>query len=329
MFLAVGTERRQQRLPVPGLLDVGKTGGSEPMSERLEIVGPVVFVPLTEHVVDDVHASRQIVGKRVGHGESPMSLGRSRAVGLKEPAGVGHDDPEHSTGGESAAAVFEKRRYFFAGFEVFDEMLDPDAGRAAVTDRDRSAGVASDHAVVGVVDVEVDESLDDEATARDVDEHVAPLPEPGETPAPPRQEHVARVGEAGSDVAAKLVEEEPGHRQARKQNVPDPLFGGQPGPAGSGWPHRRFGHVASHGRTVGDRRWPLERSCGFGARDRSKGEGPEQELARRRVPEQRLNQIAMAVEANRLPDDRHDPVGPREVEQLVDVVVAQPGHDRS
>ena len=37
----------------------------------------------------------------------------------------------------------------------------------------------------------------------------------------------------------------------------------------------------------------------------------------------------MAVEADGLPYDRHDAVGSGEIEQLVDVVVAQPGRDGS
>ena len=61
-----------------------------------------------------------------------------------------------------------------------------------------------------------------------------------------------------------------------------------------------------------------------GADHQSQSKRSKQELTRRRMSEKRLNQIAMTVEADRLPDDRHDPVGPREVEQLVNILVGQP-----
>lgn len=52
--------------------------------------------------------------------------------------------------------------------------------------------------------------------------------------------------------------------------------------------------------------------------------GPEEDLARRRMPEKRPNQVAVIVEPGCLANDRHDAVGPRQFEQGFDFSIAQP-----
>ena len=40
--------------------------------------------------------------------------------------------------------------------------------------------------------------------------------------------------------------------------------------------------------------------------------------------EERHNQLAMVIEARRAPDNRHHAVGPRQLEQPIDLVIVQP-----
>ena len=48
-----------------------------------------------------------------------------------------------------------------------------------------------------------------------------------------------------------------------------------------------------------------------------------QQATRRRVAEERVDKVAVAVEGGRAPDNRHDAVGARQLEQAVDFVVRQ------
>ena len=62
------------------------------MHERFELVRPPVLVPLMEHVIDDVHPRRQIVGKRIGYVQLPKTGEVASTVRVQIPLGVRHDD---------------------------------------------------------------------------------------------------------------------------------------------------------------------------------------------------------------------------------------------
>ena len=55
-----------------------------------------------------------------------------------------------------------------------------------------------------------------------------------------------------------------------------------------------------------------EGTCG---RAKSSDDRTEQDFSRRRMPEQRANQVTMVIELRGLPDDRHDAVGQRQLEE--------------
>src|SRR5207247_4004392 len=120
---------------------------------------PAVLVPLVKYVVHDVHARRQIGWKWVRHSKAAESVRCRVAVGAQEPAGVGNDDPQHTAGVERTAAVPEKRRKLFAGLEMLDKVLDPDASSRSVTERQRPPAIPPDDGRRSGIEIEIDESL--------------------------------------------------------------------------------------------------------------------------------------------------------------------------
>ena len=92
--------------------------------------------------------------------------------------------------------------------------------------------------------------------------------------------------------------------------------------------HRRAGPGLA--RAAGDRRPDVGGTGGpatspsISASISSSEDRAEQDLPRRRMPEQRANQVAMVVELRGLADDRHDAVGAGQLEEAVDLAIAQP-----
>jgi hypothetical protein len=64
-----------------------------------------------------------------------------------------------------------------------------------------------------------------------------------------------------------------------------------------------------------------------GGRPAAATEAAQQHVTRRRVAEQRENELAMAVELRRGADDGHHAVGLCEVEEIVDVGVGEPSRE--
>jgi len=58
---------RVVRAPETVAFDGAEACRRQAVRQRLEVVRPAVFVPLMKHVVDHIHAGRQIPGKWIRH----------------------------------------------------------------------------------------------------------------------------------------------------------------------------------------------------------------------------------------------------------------------
>ena len=172
------------------------------------------------------------VGRSAGNGIGDRQFAKAievrAAVGLKVSRRVGHDDPQHAARFEHTQAVAQKIRQLFAGVQVLDELLRPDARGAAVSQRQRSAAVPSD-ARRRSQQIHVDEAVENLRAARHVHQRAAQRPHVRQHLAAAGQHEVLALDQPRVPLEPKLVEHRPRDGQMRKQPAPELLLDGQAG----------------------------------------------------------------------------------------------------
>lgn len=116
------------RFSISSLTNLLKARCAKPVRKGLEVIAPPVFVPLVEHVIDDIHSRRQIGRKRLGDSELTESTQIPAAVGTEMSLGVGDDDAQDPARAEHSPAIGKKSGKFLASFKMLQKLFCADAG---------------------------------------------------------------------------------------------------------------------------------------------------------------------------------------------------------
>lgn len=226
MLGTVACQMPVKRLLIADLLNPGETSSSQPVRQRLEVVGPTVLVPLMKDVVDDIHPRGQIGGKGIGHIQFTEAAQVRAAIGFQMALRIRYDDAQHSAGLERAPAISEKCRQFLARFQVLDKLLYANARRAAIAQRQTPPAVPPNHLWAAWDQVYVHETWRNMGPARHIYQQFAALADLPQAPPPPRQDGVPDFQQQGIQLDTKLVEQKSSDRHVVEEQLAETLFQG-------------------------------------------------------------------------------------------------------
>src|ERR1035441_1098141 len=104
----------------------------QPVRQRFEILGPTVFMPLMEHMVDHVHTSRQVGREWNGDAKFAETGEVASTICVQIPLRLWNNVLYYLSCSKHAQTILKTSRQFFPGLKMFEEMFDTEPGTGAV-----------------------------------------------------------------------------------------------------------------------------------------------------------------------------------------------------
>ena len=176
MLLAVDRAAGEPPGAPVDLLDVVEACLGERVAQVVRVEAAVVLAVLHEHVVQRLDLGRKRVLRTLAAAADLVQhVPARRHVGLDVLAHVGHDDAQDTARLQAAPALGEEARPLHRRLEMLEVVLDVDAPRRAVGERQAPARIDAHGDARRREEIEIDPAVLAERAAADIHQHVAPL----------------------------------------------------------------------------------------------------------------------------------------------------------